>query len=88
MQRLVLMPMRVFRAGLAEKADIYHFHDPEPVPYGLLLRALGKKVIYDVHEYYKMKLLSKTHIPGGLRHFAPWAFDYLNPWPRHYSAAS
>ena len=75
MQRLLLTPMRVFRAGLAEKADIYHFHDPELVPYGLLLRALGKNVIYDVHEYYKMKLLSKTQIPGGLRHFVAWAFD-------------
>lgn len=49
-------------------ADIYHFHDPELIP---VMRRFhekcGKKVIYDIHEYYKEVILAKTWIPGFLR---------------------
>lgn len=75
LKRMTVTSARVFMAGLAEKAEVYHFHDPELIPYGLILRALGKKVIYDVHEYYRLKLESKGGIPSWLRGFAARAFD-------------
>jgi asparagine synthase (glutamine-hydrolysing) len=31
-------------------ASIYHFHDPELIPSGLIMLLSGKKVIYDMHE--------------------------------------
>jgi glycosyltransferase involved in cell wall biosynthesis len=34
------------------KVDIWHIHDPELLPLGLLLILLGKKVIWDAHEDY------------------------------------
>ncbi|WP_255334807.1 glycosyltransferase family 4 protein [Methanosarcina sp. KYL-1] len=38
-------------------ADVYHIHEPESLPAAIYLKLLkGKKVIYDVHEYYVDKL--------------------------------
>ena len=59
---------RVFKLALKQKADIYHFHDPELLPWGWLLQKLTHKpVIYDVHENYADAILFKTWIPRFLR---------------------
>jgi glycosyltransferase involved in cell wall biosynthesis len=49
-ERMIKINWKLFLLALKEKADIYHFHDPEIIPYGLVLKLLGRKVIYDVHE--------------------------------------
>jgi glycosyltransferase involved in cell wall biosynthesis len=65
---------RIFKTSLFDmfkqcrkiNSDIYHFHDPELIIIGLLLRALGKKVIYDIHENYEAAILSKSYIKYSL----------------------
>jgi len=57
----------MFRRALRERADIYHFHDPELIGVGLALRALGKKVVYDVHEDVPKQITNKFWIPGIVR---------------------
>lgn len=58
---------QAFRKALATNADVYHFHDPELIPYGLLLKLLGKRVIYDIHEDYVSSVSQKYYLPKLLR---------------------
>jgi hypothetical protein len=48
--RILFGPFLVFFAAIRIRAAIYHFHDPELLFVGLVLRIMGKKVIYDVQE--------------------------------------
>jgi glycosyltransferase involved in cell wall biosynthesis len=70
--RMLLTVPRLIARAISEKADIYHFHDPELMPAGLLLKLLGKRVVYDVHEHYRTKILSKPWLPKAAR--VPIAF--------------
>jgi glycosyltransferase involved in cell wall biosynthesis len=62
----------VFAQALDQKADIYHFHDPELILVGFLLKLLGKRVIYDVHEDLPRQIAGKDWIPRWLRHITSW----------------
>jgi len=61
MRILHTVPLVFYRAW-RERAALYHFHDPELIPIGLLLKAAGKRVIYDVHEDLKSQILTKPWI--------------------------
>jgi glycosyltransferase involved in cell wall biosynthesis len=65
--RILKGPQKVYQKALEIDADIYHFHDPELLPIGLLLKKKGKKVIYDVHEDVPEQVMSKEWIPSTLR---------------------
>jgi len=57
----------VYRAAVREDADIYHFHDPELMPVGGLLKLRGKRVLYDVHEDYAGTMRGKMWMPSAFQ---------------------
>ena len=58
---------QAFFKALGTKSEVYHFHDPEFIPQALVLRLLGKKVVYDIHEDYVSALSQKFYIPAFIR---------------------
>ncbi len=54
----------MFFKAIRVKAVLYHFHDPELIPCGLLLRLFGKKVIFDIHENVADDIFDKPWIPN------------------------
>jgi glycosyltransferase involved in cell wall biosynthesis len=75
LSRMTITVWRVYQKALAIDADIYHFHDPELLIVGLLLKWKGKKVIYDVHEDVPRQILGKYWINKYLRKFVADLFE-------------
>jgi len=61
-KRIFFEPFRFLIKALKQRADIYHFHDPELIVMGFMLKLVGKKVIYDIHEDYTTALTDRNYI--------------------------
>ena len=76
--RILFLARKAYKIALKEKADIYHFHDPELLPWMVLLKKkTGAKIIYDVHEDIPKQILSKHWIPKFLRKFIAFVFNFF-----------
>src|SRR5271163_2610143 len=73
--RMTRTVWHIYQEARKQDADVYHFHDPELIPVGLLLRARGKSVVYDVHEDLPRDILSKTYLPSWSRDTVSWLMD-------------
>lgn len=58
LMRMVYLPWYAFCVVLGMRPKICHFHDPELIPAGIMMKLAGIKVVYDVHEDYPHSLLA------------------------------
>jgi glycosyltransferase involved in cell wall biosynthesis len=77
LKRFVLTTLRAFSVARKLDAHLYHFHDPELIPVGMLLKLIGHKVIYDIHEDVPKQIYGKHYIPKFIRLFVALAIRAL-----------
>jgi glycosyltransferase involved in cell wall biosynthesis len=66
-ERMLRRPPAAYRAALALDADLYHFHDPEFLPWGVRLARAGRRVVYDAHEDVPTQVRGKEWIDARAR---------------------
>lgn len=77
LKRMTVTTRQVVARALAEKADLYQFHDPELIPFALALRATGKPVIFDVHEDYVTSIRKGHWLPKPVATAVAFGYDYF-----------
>jgi glycosyltransferase involved in cell wall biosynthesis len=75
--RMISGTFKTYRKASSIKADIYHFHDPELIFFGLYMSLKGKKVIFDSHEDIPKDILDKEYIPKIIRYAISLLFYQL-----------
>ncbi len=71
LRRMSVGGWRMYRAVLKARPRIAHFHDPELLPWAMLLQLSGIRVIYDVHEDYPEALTQNFRLPRLARALLP-----------------
>lgn len=75
LKRMTQGAKKVYQKALEIDADLYHFHDPELLPYGLKLKRRGKKVIFDSHERYTEQFLTKDYLPKPIARIVAYVYE-------------
>lgn len=77
LRRALKGPWRALSAIRRIKPAVVHFHDPELIPLGMLLKVMEYKVVYDVHEDVPQQTFSKDWIPRFIRNLVMLAMCAL-----------
>ncbi|WP_042221482.1 glycosyltransferase [Oceanobacillus manasiensis] len=76
-KRMVLGSIEAYKKAKSLKADVYHFHDPELLPVGWLLKRKNNVVIYDIHEDYITSILQKDYLPKPFKKIVASTYRYM-----------
>lgn len=73
-QRMTRNAWQAYKLAKPLNADIYHFHDPELIWVGWLLKTKHNRVVYDIHEDYETGIRQKKYLPRFARHLLAKAY--------------
>jgi glycosyltransferase involved in cell wall biosynthesis len=76
-RRATITAFQAFQTARRIRPDICHFHDPELMWVGLLLRMLGYRVVQDIHEDFVGDVMEKPWIPKSFRRTVGWVVTTL-----------
>lgn len=84
-KRILFSTMRIILLAMKENADFYHFHDPELIPAGIILRFLrDTNVIYDIHEDNPSVVLERSWIPSAFQKILSLGVDKVEKFVSRY----
>lgn len=66
---------KVFNVAISLNCDMYHFHDPELLPFALKAKRQGKHVIFDSHEDVPRQIMNKYWIPKCMRKMVAGVYE-------------
>lgn len=75
--RMTVGVYRMWRAVRSLRPRLVHFHDPELIPLGLMLKCFGHTVVYDVHEDLPRQVLTKYWLPAFVRRPVSWSVSVM-----------
>jgi hypothetical protein len=75
--RACLATAQMWLRALRSDHQILHFHDPELIPGGLLMRLGRPIIIYDIHEYYREHLRQTASLPTFLSALLVLLYDLM-----------
>lgn len=70
--RMTRTAFAVAQAAAAERARIYHLHDPELLLWAPMLRRHGATVVFDMHEHTPVAMTTKHWLPPWARRPMSW----------------
>lgn len=75
--RFLVSTFEILQFSIRNRADVYHLHDPELIPAGLVLRLLGRTVVFDAHEDLSLQILNKPYASHMILKFVSLAFIFF-----------
>ena len=66
-RQMYVFAKSIIQKGLEQDADVYQLHSPIFLLFACRLKKMGKKVIFDSHEFYGLQIREKKYLPGLFR---------------------